>query len=272
MIFLYHFQTHNAIRPVLTDNHVAGCERAGFKVNGEPCTHDINSAEPWSGNVAHSVLTGVTLFADQGVAGCSLIRDFTVYKAFDYGLYYQSESNLEVIDFTSIDNNLGLFPMVVKPAALGHAFADKWVHVSNSSFVGTSSSFDCNTDVSPGGPNIILSAQARSWRSPGGGKIGIAFPTFSSSSNKAPQKAFNGIKSYQAIRGLMTVRGKPYYKEVRHSLTIISRFRVTPKTSTTIFETIFLSDRMATRVSLSVDVHGIDVVILIDFKMSYCVL
>ena len=48
--------------------------------------------------------------------------------------------------------------------------------------------------------------------------------------------------------------------------------RVMPKTSTTIFETIFLSDRMATRVSLSVDVHGIDVVILIDFKMSYCVL
>lgn len=40
-----------------------------------------------------------------------------------------------------------------------------------------------------------------------GGKIGISFPTFSSSSNAAPEKPFKGITSYQAIKGVMDISG-----------------------------------------------------------------
>ena len=40
---------------VMQDNAVAGSERSGYAVVGLSCSSD---AQLWSGNVAHSVLTG----------------------------------------------------------------------------------------------------------------------------------------------------------------------------------------------------------------------
>lgn len=202
------YQTIGAVRPVLTDNIVADCERMGYQVDGEPCSTTVNPAESWSNNVAHSSLIGVGVI-NGGISGCTLLNNFITYKSYDYGMYYQGTSSLEVIGYTSLDNNVGLFPMVLGPSVVSHQFADKYVHVLDSSFVGTTSAFDCSLDVVDGSdPNIMLSSQSRSWRGPGGGKVGLATTTFSQSSNNAPKKSFNNIKAYNAMYGLTIISGE----------------------------------------------------------------
>ena len=55
-----------ATRPVLTGNAVAGSERAGYRVNGEPCD---GSTESWQDNTAHSTLVGVEMLPNDGLPG-----------------------------------------------------------------------------------------------------------------------------------------------------------------------------------------------------------
>ena len=133
-----------ATRPVLTDNTVAGCERMGFYTDGEPCTTEINPTEPWSNNVAHSSLTGVMLLKVSnsdtvGHEGCTMVGNFTTYKNHDYGVYYQLKSSVQLIGVTSIDNGVGFFSLVFAPPAVSHVAEEKFVHIFDSSFVGTSS-------------------------------------------------------------------------------------------------------------------------------------
>ena len=51
----------------------------------------------------------------------------------------------------------------------------------------------------------MLSGQSRSW-SVNGGMAGIAWPTFSSGDNSAPEKPFINIKSYNAINGVQIIK------------------------------------------------------------------
>ena len=52
------FDSRRATRPILTGNAVAGSERAGYRVDGEPCEE---TTERWADNTAHSVLIGVMM-------------------------------------------------------------------------------------------------------------------------------------------------------------------------------------------------------------------
>ena len=55
-----------ATRSVLTGNAVAGSERAGYRVSGEPCD---GSTESWQDNTAHSTLVGVEMLPGDGLSG-----------------------------------------------------------------------------------------------------------------------------------------------------------------------------------------------------------
>ena len=173
-----------------------------------PCPGAANSAEMWEGNTAHSNLVGVLLFPEDGLSGCTHITGFTVYKNHDFGIYSQIESPFHVSNITSVDNNLGLFPMVIKPPAVSHEAADKYVKVYDSTFVGRSAAFDCTKDRLPDNFNFQASSGGRGYSTETGGIVGIGFATFSSSSNSAPSKPFINIKAYQAINGKMEVSGK----------------------------------------------------------------
>ena len=41
-----------------------------------------------------------------GMTGCTLIQGFTIWKSFDYGLYFQAESEVQVQEIISIENQV----------------------------------------------------------------------------------------------------------------------------------------------------------------------
>jgi len=47
-----------------------------------------NSVAQWSQNEAHGGLYGLYMNKD-GLAGCSQIQGFTVWRSFDFGIYVQ---------------------------------------------------------------------------------------------------------------------------------------------------------------------------------------
>ncbi|CAL8293184.1 unnamed protein product [Merluccius merluccius] len=189
---------------VLQHNIVAGFERVGYRIDGEPCPGSPNSNEEWEQNEAHGGLFGVYMNKD-GLPGCSLIRGFTVWKSWDYGIYIQTPSNIIVAEVTLADNGMGLMPMVYSPPSLSHAYADKTVHVRDALVVGTSPDFNCSDTVPLQDFNIIESTSERGARLPDGGPSGFCWPSFLSGHNAAPFMPHQGSMSYNAIRGLMTV-------------------------------------------------------------------
>uniref|UniRef100_A0A3P9PH58 PKHD1 like 1, tandem duplicate 2 n=1 Tax=Poecilia reticulata TaxID=8081 RepID=A0A3P9PH58_POERE len=159
---------------VLQNNIVAGYERVAYRIDGEPCPQ----------NEAHGGPYGVYLNKD-GLAGCSFIRGFFVWKAFDFAIYFQVVMDVVVSNVTLVDNGMGIMPLVFAPPSLSHAYADKSVRVQNSLIVGSSPAFNCSDTLS--------------------GRSGICWPTFQSGHNAAPAKPHHLNMNYNAIKGLMTV-------------------------------------------------------------------
>jgi len=115
----------------MINNTAAGGERICFHVDGEACEPDVNStawsgklrypislfvcsknihtASVTSGNVAHGCLHGVQIFIEDGVGNCSMIRNFVVYKAWDYGIYHQTQTSVIVRDTVIADSTVRLF-------------------------------------------------------------------------------------------------------------------------------------------------------------------
>ncbi|XP_066278772.1 fibrocystin-L-like [Branchiostoma lanceolatum] len=190
---------------VLDGNVVAGSDRVGFHVDGEACSG--GTAEAWSNNVAHSCMIGVTVFPGDGFSPCTRIANFTVWKNHDYGIYVQTGVTEIVIEnFLAADNQVGIFPMLYGPGSISHRAVSKTITVRNSHLVGTTQFFDCSTDVTPRDTNYAIGTKSRSWSRPGGGKVGISLALFSSGSNNARVKPFNGEMSYSALYGTMYVR------------------------------------------------------------------
>uniref|UniRef100_A0A803KL97 Dual-specificity protein phosphatase 22 n=1 Tax=Xenopus tropicalis TaxID=8364 RepID=A0A803KL97_XENTR len=192
---------------VLQNNVVAGFERVGYHINGEPCT-GMGSVQ-WLNNEAHGGLYGVYMNKD-GLLKCSLIRRFTVWRCWDYGFYFQ------VIKSVLVDNGMGIFTIVYGPAATSHELSNKTVDISKSLLVGSSPSFNCSDILTDNDPNIKISAGQRSIRPLTGGRSGICWPSFISSQNGAPKGPFAGTISYNSITGLMTVKDTTFigYKSV----------------------------------------------------------
>jgi hypothetical protein len=198
-----------AIDVVLQGNAVAGSHRALYRVEGEACSKIGQPASTmWSDNVGHSALSGVAIMPEEGIIPCTMLANFTIYRTFDFGLYVQTVASVKVMNYLSIDNQLGLFPMIIEPSATGHLREDKVFEISQSTFVGRSSIYDCTDTLS--GTNFDLSGEGRSWATESGGKIAFSWPTFASGSNGAPSKPWPGIMSYNAISGILKVSGNIY--------------------------------------------------------------
>ncbi|KAM5157489.1 fibrocystin-L [Mantella aurantiaca] len=190
---------------VLQNNVVAGFERAGYRINGEPCSGFSNPNPEWYNNEAHGGLYGIYMNTD-GLSECSLVRGFIIWKCWDYGIYIQITSSLQISEVILADNGQGILPIIYTPPSTSHEISNKTVQISTSLLVGSSPNFDCTDKLTDSDPNVRLTATHRSHRPLTGGRSGICWPTFASSHNMAPGHPHAGIMSYNAISGLMTVK------------------------------------------------------------------
>nr|XP_055075127.1 fibrocystin-L-like [Misgurnus anguillicaudatus] len=196
-------EVNEATNVNLQGNIVAGYERVGFRINGEPCP-DSGLVPQWSQNEAHGGLYGVYMNKD-GLAGCSQIQGFTVWKSFDFGIYVQVFMNVLISNVTLVDNGMGIMPIIYSPPSVSHEYADKTVRVQGSLIVGSSPNFNCLDTLATTETYVALSEGHRAPRPPTGGRSGVCWPTFESDHNHAPMKPHPGLMSYNAIAGLMTV-------------------------------------------------------------------
>ncbi|XP_039709652.1 fibrocystin-L isoform X1 [Pteropus medius] len=189
---------------ILQNNVVAGFGRAGYRIDGEPCSGQSNSLERWFDNEAHGGLYGIYMNQD-GLPGCSLIQGFTIWTCWDYGIYFQTTESVQIYNVTLVDNGMAISSMIYMPAAVSHKISSKTVQIKNSLIVGSSPEFNCSDVLTNDDLNIKLSAAHRSSRPPSGGRSGICWPTFASAHNMAPRKPHAGIMSYNAISGLLEI-------------------------------------------------------------------
>ncbi|MCJ8746157.1 hypothetical protein PDJAM_G00138700 [Pangasius djambal] len=189
---------------VLQGNTVAGYERVGFRINGEPCPGSLNPVAQWQQNEAHGGLFGVYMNKD-GLPDCSQIQGFSIWKSFDYGIYFQVYMSVVVSNVTLVDNGMGIMPLIYEPPSVSHAYSNKTALVQDSLIVGSSPNFNCSDTLSMNDTNIALSAGHRAPRPLNGGRSGISWPTFESAHNQAPMKPHAGLMSYNTISGLLTV-------------------------------------------------------------------
>uniref|UniRef100_A0A673FZ74 Fibrocystin-L-like n=1 Tax=Sinocyclocheilus rhinocerous TaxID=307959 RepID=A0A673FZ74_9TELE len=197
-------EVSEATNVILQGNIVAGYERVGYRIDGEPCPGSPNSEAQWSQNEAHGGLYGLYM-NKEGLPGCSQIQGFTVWRSFDFGIYVQVSMNVLISNVSLIDNGMGIMSLIYSPPSLSHAYSSKTVHVQDALIVGSSPNFNCFDRLSTTMTYVDLSRSHKAPRPPNGGRSGICWPTFESAHNNGPQKPLTGLTSYNAIAGLMTV-------------------------------------------------------------------
>uniref|UniRef100_H2YFZ9 G8 domain-containing protein n=1 Tax=Ciona savignyi TaxID=51511 RepID=H2YFZ9_CIOSA len=224
------FRLEEATNLTLVNNTAAGSERIGFHVDGEAC--DAGMENPWWGNVAHGCLHGIHIFTGDGIAPCSMLRNFVVYKSWDYAIYHQTTTSVVIKDTIMADSTVGYLPIIFAPAALSHVYAEKFARLESVVCVGRSDHFDPVLDTMDEATdkNLIIRAKKRAApRNPTGGKTCVMLPLFQSASNGAPFKPFNKNNKYPAIRGLLSVQGIFYfYKKLQADGTRDSIFWTNP--------------------------------------------
>ncbi|XP_078699976.1 fibrocystin-L-like [Branchiostoma floridae x Branchiostoma belcheri] len=196
----------DATNIVLKDNVIAGAERIGVHLDGEPCPGADNPVDNWSGNVIHSALHGTHAYED-GLPECSMISNFFIYKCYSYGVYFQSVSSLVLNNITSVDNRIGSFTSIIGPASISHEGENKFVRIQGSLFVGRSSAFSCEDDVLDLSDDNIEIARSKgglgfsSQKGTAGGHIGISFPGFISGFSGSPLHPWDDVMKAPALLG-----------------------------------------------------------------------
>ncbi|XP_069478234.1 fibrocystin-L [Ambystoma mexicanum] len=210
-LLLWHagIEVNEGSKIVLQNNIVAGFERVAYRIDGEPCPGVNNMAEQWFGNEAHGGLYGVYMQQD-GLPGCSSIQGFTIWKCWDYGIYFQTTESVQISNVTLADNGMGVISIIYTPPSTSHETSNKTVKIKDSLIVGSSPGFNCSDVLNASDPYIKLSVDHRSTRPPTGGTSGICWPTFASGHNAAPDHPQAGLMSYNAISGLMTVEDSTF--------------------------------------------------------------
>ncbi|TRY58761.1 hypothetical protein DNTS_034591 [Danionella cerebrum] len=196
---------NEATNVILQGNIVAGYERVGYRIDGEPCPGSPNSVVQWSQNEAHGGLYGLYMNRD-GLPGCSQIQGFTVWRSYDFGIYVQVSMNVLISNVSLIDNGMGIMSLIYSPPSVSHMFEDKTVGVQGALIVGSSPNFNClDTQTASTMTYVTNSMSQRAPRPPNGGRSGISWPTFESGHNSGPESSLTGLRNYNAIAGLMTV-------------------------------------------------------------------
>ncbi|CAK8682976.1 unnamed protein product [Clavelina lepadiformis] len=205
------FEVAEASSLIMKGNVAAGSERRGFHIDGEACDapEDDNA---WTGNVAHGCLHGIQIFTADGVGSCSMIRNFVVYKSWDYGIYHQTQVSVHIKNTVIADSIVGYLPYIFAPVALTHEYEDKVARMENVLCVGRSPHFDPALDKmdEQTDKNLLIRNYAIAREAPRnvyGGKTCVMLPMFQSTPNAAPFKAFHFNLNYPAVRGLLDIRG-----------------------------------------------------------------
>ncbi|XP_076824499.1 fibrocystin-L-like isoform X2 [Clavelina lepadiformis] len=205
------FEVAEASSLIMKGNVAAGSERRGFHIDGEACDapEDDNA---WTGNVAHGCLHGIQIFTADGVGSCSMIRNFVVYKSWDYGIYHQTQVSVHINNTVIADSFVGYLPYIFAPAALSHEQADKFARMENVLCVGRSQHFDPDLDKmdEQTDKNLRVRNYGPTRQAPRNiynGKTCVMLPMFQSGPNGAPFKAFNLNKNYPSVRGLLDIDG-----------------------------------------------------------------
>lgn len=136
-----------------------------------------------------------------------MYSNFTVWKNFDYGIFYQGSASSSVRNLKAADNGVSVFQFVEGPPSLSHRFQDKYANVMDSLIIGTSDELDCSTATGDRSDfNFIKSREKiKSHSSPL--RVGVTMPTFTSGGNACPNMPCSGIMSYQAIKGIFHLQG-----------------------------------------------------------------
>ncbi|KAG2464816.1 PKHL1 protein, partial [Polypterus senegalus] len=144
---------------VLQDNIVSGFERSGYRINGEPCPGTFNPAETWSNNEAHGGLYGVYLNGD-GLPDCTFIQGFTVWKCWDYGIYFQTYMNVQISNVTLVDNGMGIMPMSYTPPSVSHQYSNRTIQIEiNVMFITNPNNEDLQHPIHVMGIQVISSTE-----------------------------------------------------------------------------------------------------------------
>lgn len=134
-------ETQAATNSYMCNNTVAGSERIGFLLDGEPCTSSDNG---WHGNEVHGAWHGIHLGYFEGLPECSKIANFLIWDNLDYGIFTHPMSSIVLSNIMLIDNQQSLLPHIWRPHALTHEAADKYLILKDSLIVGTSPGYDCS--------------------------------------------------------------------------------------------------------------------------------
>lgn len=204
------FKALGATGLTLTNNYAAASERVGFNVPGEECSSGVNA---YSNNHAVGNLMGVAIFPNDDISSgsgttCTRLAEFTVFKNRDYGLYYNNDNSVEILNNVYSDNTAAMFTMVIKPNPLDHQCSSKTIKMYDSVVIGKATESDCSSERTASGTYINLSGHCRGLTGPAGSNLGTLFGQFTAGMNNAPEKPCGGIMAYNTICGKTTMESK----------------------------------------------------------------
>lgn len=199
---------HEADSVIIENNFVSGAQRTGILYKGDLCP-GVTQLQPGmnhsvKNNIIHSSLAGAAIFPGytySPLISCASMTGFTVFKSVNYGLYYQNAPKVILDSNVLVDNQVGLFAIVIEPNEISHAVENKTIHITNTIIVGRSSSFNCTSDLKPNDLNNKKALGMRTFGSGanGLGMTGLAIGNFLGETNKMPKKPWYKPKNVQTF-------------------------------------------------------------------------
>ena len=211
------FELANTQGLTLVGNSAAGGARAGYHLNGEPCSSSSASGivfaqAPSSSiydNVAHSSLHGIHLgYSDGQPGGCARFHRFTIFSCFHYGFSSFGISGAWITNSVFVNNFAAIIVTVIGPPAITHIAGDKPVLIQDSIIVGASPVYQTKCAGDSHRPPIASHHTSFfGIQSPyGGGHVGVVLTTFTSLPALYPKQPWFEFRSYPAINGLTEMR------------------------------------------------------------------
>lgn len=166
-------------------------------------THSIKN------NTIYSSLISVTMLPTHFYPNLTCVRvsGFTIVKSAKIEIYVQTPHTLHADNKSLIENQMGIYGMIIEPRIAGHEMSNKIYNVSDSLIIDQSSSFNCTCDSLHLTLNYNKSTLINSYgvglnRR---GKLGMVWSNFLSGTNQAPKKTWTNIKTFKALDGLTQV-------------------------------------------------------------------
>ena len=205
--FVFHgcINTLRSSGSVLQDNVMAGCAQGGLVTRGVPCS----TAYTWTGNEIHSTQHAIHLTGrNMERIGCVNIKDFYVWRNYDYGLLVHAEDSVKAESMTIIESGVALMVHGVGPSSISHKIEeDSHASLAKSTIIANVPIFKCKEKA----PKIMsfTTEKKRAWTGKKSGytHTGILLPIFQSKYGKVDMKYHQALKgaagSNPALRGIL---------------------------------------------------------------------